>query len=72
MCLDHATRDETDVCRPKQGLLMLLGESLLDEPIAHGRTSHKFYLSDDKFGQYLYPCTALDLTAYCVDASSIS
>ena len=41
MCLDHATRDETDVCLLKQGLLMLLGESLLDEhtSIAHGRTS---------------------------------
>ena len=72
MCLEHATRDETDVCRPKQDLLMLSGESLLDEHIAYRRISHKFYLSDDRFVQYLYSCTDFYLIAYCVEASGIS
>jgi hypothetical protein len=72
MYLDHATRYETDICLPKHGLLMLSGENLLDEHIAHRETSHKFYLSNDSFGQYLHPCTDFYLIAFCVDASSIS
>jgi hypothetical protein len=57
--LNHDIPDARNGCRPIQGLLMLLGEGLLDKRIVHGMTFHTLCLSDVRFCEYLYACIQL-------------